>query len=75
VIGWLKSLFALGAVRVVRLKPGDKIILYFPGVLTADQADRLRADWARFFGASTPALVLENGARLEVLRGAGGEKP
>ncbi|HRJ41581.1 MAG TPA: hypothetical protein PL105_06865 [Caldilineaceae bacterium] len=62
------------SVRVVDLRPGDRLVVMFPHRVSMAEVERLRAvmsEWA----AGHEVLVLDGGASLEVVRegGYGGE--
>lgn len=63
------ELAALGLeeVRVVRLEPGDVIVLRVPNRLTDEEYGEIRDQAATFFGDHKVA-VLEGGMALDVLR-------
>lgn len=56
------------SVELLRLEPGDKIILTTPHTLSDAAISRLREQWERMF-PSTRAVILEHGLQLHVLRG------
>lgn len=53
------------SVRRVNIRPGDKIVIEYPGRLSQEAAARLGAMAKEFFGC--PVLVLEDGLRVAVV--------
>lgn len=61
-------------VQVLRLEPGDTLVLKTPRALTADQADRIRQQLeARFPGY--PALVISGDMDLSVIEQQAADPP
>lgn len=58
------------SVKVVDLRPGDRLVMMFPHRVSMVEAERLRVvldEWAPGYGV----LLLDGGTSLEVLREAG----
>jgi len=61
------------AIRVLRLEPGDHLVATYPGVLSAEAADRLQERLSKEFPA--PVTLLCNGITLSVVRSVEAEGP
>ena len=57
------------SVKMMRLEPGDRVVLLFPGPLPKRALAVLRDQLDRMF-PDNPVIILDNGATLEVLKGA-----
>jgi len=49
------------------LKPGDVLIYTYPGKLRSDTADIIRERLREIFEADIPIVILDHGARLQVV--------
>jgi hypothetical protein len=56
-----------GRPKLVRLQPGDVIVIEAPGPLSVAQTARLRLDAEDVFGYHHDVLILDAGAKLTVV--------
>jgi hypothetical protein len=54
-------------VEVVRLEPGDVLVFHHPSILSREAVGRIRAEFKALFPHNA-LLVLDEGARLDVIR-------
>lgn len=54
----------VGELHRLDVMPGDKFVVTFPGVLSQQQAEHIRAKWAEFMGSAHGLLVLSDGAKI-----------
>lgn len=55
-------------VRVLRLQPGDTLVLKSDKVLNAAQCENILAEWKRFAPEGVKCVVLDSGLGVEVIR-------
>lgn len=58
--------------RRLELRPGDKFVLTYPGILSMEMASRIREAWNLFTGddqEAFPLLLIDTGATISVLAG------
>ena len=54
-------------VQRMHLQPGDILVYVWPGKLTQEQADTVKQKLRKAFGTDIPVVVLDGGARLQVV--------
>lgn len=70
-MGWLAvvdQLPELQAAEVLRLQPGDIVVLRFPRRVPHEMVTRIREDWRKLTKSEHALVVLDEGATLSVLR-------
>lgn len=55
-------------VQVLRLRPGDALVITFPGLLTMAERARIRERAHEALGPDVPVLILDRGPELAVVR-------
>lgn len=63
---WFLRLFS--TLRIVRLKPGDVLVLEYPHRLSPERYEALKRQTHRVFGDGVKIAVLEEGMTLHVVR-------
>ena len=54
--------------RRVDVKPGDKYVLMYHGVITEQMAADIKRGWEKFMGGDVPILILQDGMEIGVMR-------
>jgi hypothetical protein len=57
----------LADVERLHVGPGDVLVYKFPGRLTRQQADDIKAKIRAFFDADVPVMVMDQGAKFQVI--------